>query len=427
MHIPDKDILGNDNGPFGKYIDFKHDGILCVHDVESFFCMLLNAPIVTEGIIYEHFRERMSEDEQSSSMLGANRPDTSQFKKDVYSNFSSLSTFSLDEFKHTVDSLIEHKRLNPDDYDSWRNIGFALAHEVKEGRVSEERAKEYFLDDFSSNALGNYDRVENERHWKNFINSSNNNPITIATFIKQYNELRASNVESKVDSYINEPEGSSLDFPKEACVDEVMAYMKLYAAILNSGGKVEVFSKVTGSLQSVAEFHKRFANTRVKGLEKKRSKAYSQYWFEHPEREEYEKLTFEPSKPRIVDGNYNTWSGFPFKPVQGNHDMITQYIHEVVCSGDAIKFEYVMSYLSHLVQKPEELPRIAIVLYGGKGAGKSTFGYLIARLVGKKHLYQTSNDTALTARFNSPLKHKLLVVNEESGMSTKKDVAPIYL
>lgn len=91
----------------------------------------------------------------------------------------------------------------------------------------------------------------------------------------------------------------------------------------------------------------------------------------------------------------------------------------LITSGDAILTEYVLNWTAHLVQKPTDLPGVALVLTGSKGVGKDTFGDFLQEFVVGRYLstnYTTNKQffgTHDTGKLN-----KFLIKLEETS---KKD------
>jgi len=85
-------------------------------------------------------------------------------------------------------------------------------------------------------------------------------------------------------------------------------------------------------------------------------------------------------------------------------------------SDDPILKEYVLNYLAHMVQKPTELPGVALVITGSKGTGKDTLGDFLQEWVVGYHLstnYSTNKqffNTHDTGKLN-----KLLIKLEETS------------
>jgi hypothetical protein len=115
----------------------------------------------------------------------------------------------------------------------------------------------------------------------------------------------------------------------------------------------------------------------------------------------------------------NTFTGMPFKQIDtGNCDLIKSFIHDIICDNDESAYIYILNYLSHMLQFPEQRPTVAVVLKGVQGAGKSTFGRIIGRLLGATHSssgYFASFGTLdkVLGKFNVMLTSKIAIFIEE--------------
>ena len=79
-------------------------------------------------------------------------------------------------------------------------------------------------------------------------------------------------------------------------------------------------------------------------------------------------------------------------------------------------------YLAHLVQCPNKLPEIALVLQGPQGTGKNCFVKPLRDIVGREHYLEIADHEHLIGRFTGHMSAKLvLVVNEASWGGYAKD------
>ena len=84
---------------------------------------------------------------------------------------------------------------------------------------------------------------------------------------------------------------------------------------------------------------------------------------------------------------YNLWTGWGVDSLPGDWSRMKAHIQEVLCTGSAEYFEYVMNWLARAVQKPGEAGEVALVLRGARGAGKGIFARTFGALFGQHFLH----------------------------------------
>lgn len=170
---------------------------------------------------------------------------------------------------------------------------------------------------------------------------------------------------------------------------------------------------------TLSAFHKLFAPKTLKVG--KKTQSLTEAWMKSDQRRAYDGFCFRPEQdtpPRF----YNLWRGFSVKPAPGPHravDLFLEHLLENVCQGDAVIFNWLVDFFSHLVQRPWEKPRVALVFSGGKGVGKSVVLHVIGCLLGG-HATVVANRRYLTGNFNSHLERCLLLGLEEAFWSGDK-------
>lgn len=136
------------------------------------------------------------------------------------------------------------------------------------------------------------------------------------------------------------------------------------------------------------------------------------YWMSHHQRRQYAGLEFDPSgRGRI--GYYNLWQGFAVEPKPGDCSLFLNHVRDVICSGDAEIYRWVMAWLAQIFQQPHKKLGTSLVLRGGGGAGKSIIGAVIRKLLGE-HFTSASQGSQITGKFNAHLKACLFLLSEEA-------------
>ena len=115
---------------------------------------------------------------------------------------------------------------------------------------------------------------------------------------------------------------------------------------------------------------------------------------------EYHRLAFHPI-PQPTD-TLNLWVPHTVVPRQGTWTVIEDYLVDVICDGDLGLYDYLIRFLAHALQQPEEKPGIMIVLIGSEGVGKGFLVRLLEALWGATTL-QVSDIAAITGNFNAAL------------------------
>lgn len=90
-----------------------------------------------------------------------------------------------------------------------------------------------------------------------------------------------------------------------------------------------------------------------------------------------------------------------------------------VCQGDQVCFDYLMNWLAACVQQLDRPLKIALVLTGHKGAGKSIIIQFLAHLFGDA-AFITSLSEDVLGKFNARLEHTLLLGLEEAVAASNR-------
>lgn len=157
----------------------------------------------------------------------------------------------------------------------------------------------------------------------------------------------------------------------------------------------------------------------------------SNYWIGNKWRRGYDGVTFLPRGSATygeeVPGYFNTWAGFGVKASSAGEEgckLYLSHVKEVICGGNEEHYQFVVSWMAELIQRPEHKPGCAIVMKGGKGSGKGTLVKPLASMLGRHYMYVSSMQ-ALLGNFNSHLGEAVLVFADEAlwGGDKKADGA----
>ena len=276
----------------------------------------------------------------------------------------------------------------------WRPIGMALH--------AESRGAEHGFDvwDEWSRVSGKYNARDQRRVWDSFGKSSGK-PVAIGTLY-----------------HIAKEHGW-----EESYADADIARLNERHALVMVQGKALVATERSDGgtdFSTVRDLHAYYANDRVPVTEK-RTEAISERWMRHPDRRTYPNgVEFAPGGAPA--GTLNLWRGWNVEPdASASCKLILRHIANVVCRGDPDHTLYVVQWLAHMVQRPQEKPGVALVLRGPKGAGKDTLGEYLARMIGRRHAPTVANSEHIVGRFNRRMENALLLhVQEGSWAGDRK-------
>ena len=168
------------------------------------------------------------------------------------------------------------------------------------------------------------------------------------------------------------------------------------------------------TFSTAADFKLRYLNeTIVVGVDKDGdvSEQIAKVWLSNKYRRAYDRIVFAPAG--APPNYFNLFKGFPLPAVKGDCSLYWGHIFKVICSGDPIIYEYVRKWMAHSIQKPEELPGVALVLRGRQGVGKGVFVEFFGKLFGS-HYLSVYNMSQVAGRFNGHAKNLLLLHANEA-------------
>lgn len=198
---------------------------------------------------------------------------------------------------------------------------------------------------------------------------------------------------------------------------EAITYMNKQHSIVMAGGKTQVITETYDSVfgrikierSSFADIQK-FYPEKIK-IGKKRTAELGHTWLKHPHSNKYRGMGLFPRN--TPENYYNLWKGFAIEAEQGNCDLIKNHIRSVICSGNDEHYNYFMDWLARLIQFPEKVGEVAIVMKGGKGTGKSFIYRYLNKILGT-HSLTVSSMQSLTGNFNAHLENTIFLFCDEA-------------
>jgi hypothetical protein len=125
----------------------------------------------------------------------------------------------------------------------------------------------------------------------------------------------------------------------------------------------------------------------------------------------YRDVEFNPAG--TTEGYLNLWIGPTATPQAGDWQLISDFLLDIICNGDGNAHQYLIRFLAHALQHPADKPGVVIVMLGGQGSGKGTFGRILRKIWGATYL-QVHNMDAVTGNFNGSLERAFIVFMDEA-------------
>lgn len=141
-------------------------------------------------------------------------------------------------------------------------------------------------------------------------------------------------------------------------------------------------------------------------------------WMRSDKRKDVDGVAFYPGEGGS-DRYLNPWRGWHVAPKEGDCSTILHHLHEVVADGHDEYYWWLLRWMAHLVQHPEEKPGVALVLKGEKGTGKSVVADMLGRFCPSNYVKDANSDRIL-GKFNGIFQTALVYSFEEAFWSGDK-------
>lgn len=132
------------------------------------------------------------------------------------------------------------------------------------------------------------------------------------------------------------------------------------------------------------------------------------YWLGWKRRRQFRSVAFAPQG--APEGVLNLYRGFGVDPAPGDWSLVREELLPALFGKHA---GWALRWLAQSVQRPWELPEVALVLKGPEAAGKGTLGRAFCRLHGQHGLHLMSHED-LVGRFSSHLARAVAVFADEA-------------
>jgi hypothetical protein len=213
-------------------------------------------------------------------------------------------------------------------------------------------------------------------------------------------------------------------------IDPELEAMNTKFAVVERNGKIQIMRTDKPALEFISFYDFRNFYMHKKRRTAKGSIGLGTAWINYGNHRQFDGLEFVPGGPEVLPGNlFNTWRGWAVAPKKGDCSKFLNHVQDVICSGDADLYKYMMDWLADCIQHPNKPGEVAVVLRGTMGVGKgvftSTLGELFRpgihftqivhqdQLVGKhnKHLVETVLANVDEAYYAGDVKHRSVLKN----------------
>ncbi len=211
----------------------------------------------------------------------------------------------------------------------------------------------------------------------------------------------------------------------DTAVAEVVARFNALYLVVNEGGKAVILQPGYDPIlkrrrydrMAPADLRILYLNELVQvGVDDKGNpvmKGVADVWLRHPERRQFiAGVTFDPTNA-VQPGVLNLWQGYAVKPAPGDWSLMRSHIEAVICDGDPVRFDYLMGWMSQMLQRPAEQGEVAVVMKGGEGTGKGTLAKALKHIIGH-HALAIANGKHLVGAFNSHLRDVVFLFADEA-------------
>ncbi len=138
------------------------------------------------------------------------------------------------------------------------------------------------------------------------------------------------------------------------------------------------------------------------------------HWHNSLYRRDINEIIFRPDLTNSA-GDINTWHGFAVSPKQSDNpcQKLLRHIKDILTSKNENHCDYLINWLSWIIQRPGKKTGVAVVFYSDQGTGKSTLVNVLQKIFGI-HCLQITNSQHLFTPFSAHMDNRVLIVLNES-------------
>lgn len=172
-------------------------------------------------------------------------------------------------------------------------------------------------------------------------------------------------------------------------------------------------------VRSIHAFKAWLANrfTQVKRGGKTITLTWADRWLTDPKRRQFRGIVFHPAPDEASPAPaeyFNLWRGYAYAPRPGgSYATFIDHVFRNIARGRKDYFDWLWGWAAHMLQRPRERIGTAVVLRGGQGWGKTTWGDVLGRLIAS-HYFLVDDPRYVTGNFNAHMASCLLLQAEEA-------------
>jgi len=313
----------------------------------------------------------------------------------------------LEKIKKAVNNL---NKSRVDNYKEWLDIGMALYNGGD--NMNGETLK--IWDEFSKSGK-TYDYNSIIQKWAGFLPKDNGLKINSIFYWSKLD-----NPENKYSEWYSESENLFMENMNKECM-----YYTQEGTIFYYSNDILIKNKK----DKANDYYKKLSFNISQGEGKPMKKVNPfEIWLSNIKRRDIDKIVFEPNGKEKWN-EINTWKGFKIKNTgKCNIELIQHvldHIKNILADGDEERHEYILNWISRILQTPENKNGICLAFQSIEGVGKTIIMDLLEKIMGENYCISTSSLEKILGKFNKLAENKILInLNETNWGGNKKMVGP---
>jgi hypothetical protein len=315
-----------------------------------------------------------------------------------------------------VDVILEVDKTYFDKYPNWSKLGYIIFNET------DGLGRDLFLD-YSKNEFKGYDEESFDKFWKS-INENHQNPLQFGSLITWLQELDPKNAYFKESGELTK----DMLFHTECYIAEREKFQKLHFKLDSPLCYCKLDKKENIIFYTPTEMREycmdKYSTYCYKTSIGDNYISFFDLWREDPNKLSYSCVEYEPNPEKQNKNSFNLFQGFSnfdenVEPIKEEDSKFLELL-KYICVKDVI-YEYMKSWISHLIQKPYKKSNVAPILYSRIGGiGKNAIVDGICLLLGEKNWAMVESIDDITKNFNSHLCNKVFIYGDEINANAKK-------